>query len=112
MNTINEIIEYICNCQEILRQIKKYGDNLEFETWIYSDTIKINDQFVLESPDLYFDVVKNNVLLIGETRYRFTLHRESRFMRYPAHRKLFNKLFAPTIFKACEKRYKDTGKQK
>ena len=110
MTIFNELIEYFSNYKNILRQIAKYGSNLKFETWIYSDTIKINDQFMLETPDLYFEVVKYNVLLVGETRYRFTLHRESKFMRYPKNNKLFSRLFAPTIFKACNKKYKEREK--
>lgn len=112
MNTIQEFIEYISNCHKILHQIKLHGDKLEFETWIYSGTIKINDQFALDSPDIYFDVAKNNVILVGETRYRFTLHRETEIMQTPKHKKLFNCIFAPTIFWACEKKYKKIGKQR
>lgn len=112
MNKLNEIIGYISDCHNILRQIKLYGKNLEFETWIYSGTIKINDQFTLKTPDIYFDVVKYNVILVGETRYRFTLHRKSEIMQHPKHRKLFDYICAPTIFKACTKKYKNTGKQK
>ena len=112
MTVFSEIIEYFSNCRNILKQIAQYGDNLKFETWIYSDTIKINDQFMLKTPDMYFEVIKYNVLLLGETRYRFTLHRESKIMRYPKHNKLFDRLFAPTIFRACNKKYKAIGKQK
>lgn len=112
MTVFNELIEYFSNCKNILRQIEKYGSNLEFETWIYSGTIKINDQFMLKTPDLYFEVIKYNVLLVGETRYRFVLHRESDVMRFPKRRKLFDRIFAQTIFKACNKKYKEIGKQK
>jgi hypothetical protein len=112
MTIFNEFIEYFSNYRNILKQIAQYGDNLEFETWIYSGTIKINDQFMLKTPDIYFDVIKYNVLLVGETRYRFTLHRESEIMRYPKNRKLFDRIFAPGIFTACNKKFKATGKQK
>lgn len=112
MNIINEILEYVLNCKNILRQIKKYGDNLEFETWIHRGTIKINDEFTLKTPDIHFDIVKYDVLLVGATRYRFTLHHESKFMSYPKHRKLFDVLFGPTIFRACINKYNKTGKQK
>lgn len=112
MKIINELIEYISSCKKIIRQINQHGDKLEFETWIYSDTIKINDTFTLKTPEIYFEVIKYNVLLVGETRYRFTLHRESEIMRYPKHRKLFDKLCAQTIFTACAKKYKKREKQK
>ena len=112
MSVFCEIIEYWLNCKNIIRQISACGDNLEFETWIYHDTIKINDQFRLRTTDLYFDVVKYETLLVGETRYRFTLHRESEIMRYPKHRKLFDIIFAPTIFKVCAKQYKKQKEQK
>ncbi|MBR4507052.1 MAG: hypothetical protein IKP24_00800 [Alphaproteobacteria bacterium] len=112
MNIVHELIEYISSCKNILCQIRQHGDNLEFETWIYSGTIKINDQFMLKTPDLYFEVLKYNVLLVGETRYRFSLHRESDIMRYPKHPKLFDRIFAPTIFRACNKKYKEREKQK
>ena len=112
MTIFHELTEYISNCKNIIHHLKKHGDNLEFETWIYSGTIKINDQFMLKTPDIYFDVIKYNVLLVGETRYRFTLHRESGIMRYPKNRKLFDRIFAPGIFTACNKKFKATGKQK
>lgn len=112
MTWAHEILEYISNCKTILHHIQKYGDNLEFETWIHHDTIKINDEFRLKTPDLYFDIVKNNILLVGEKRYRFTLHRESELMSYPKHRKLFSVLFGPTIFRACMKKYQEREKQK
>ena len=112
MTVFSELIEYFSNCKNILHQIKQYGDNLKFETWIYSDTIKINDIFMLETPNIYFEVVKYNILLVGETRYRFTLHRESEIMRYPKNNTLFNRMFAPIIFKACNKKYKEREKQK
>lgn len=112
MKILNEIKEYISSCQYILRQIKLYGDKLEFETWIYSGTIKINDTFALKTPELYFEVIKYNILLVGETRYRFSLHNESGKVQYPKNRKLFDVIFAPTIFKACDRKYKKQGKQK
>ncbi len=111
MAIFHEVIEYISNCKNILRQISVYGDNLEFETWIYSDIIKINDEFSLRTPDIYFDVVKYETLL-GDTPYRFVLHNESELMPYPKNRKLFNRIFAPIIFRACAKRYKKREKQK
>ena len=112
MKIVQELIEYISSCKKILHHIKQHGENLEFETWIYSDTIKINDTLTLKTPEIYFEVIKYNVLLVGETRYRFTLHRESEIMQYPKHRKLFDKLCAPTIFRACNKKYKEMDKQK
>ena len=113
MKTFCEIIEYTKNCKNLIRYIKQYGDNLEFETWIYSDTIKINDCFVLDTPDLYFAVMRYETLLIGETHYRFELHKESWIMRYPKHKKLFDILFAPRIFKTCATEYKkQRAKQK
>lgn len=112
MTIFNEFIEYFSNYRNILKQIAQYGDNLEFETWIYSGTIKINDAFTLNSPDLYFEVIKYETLLVGETRYRFVLHRESKLMAYPKHRKLFDVLFAPIIFNTCAKKYKKQEKQK
>ena len=112
MNIFREIIEYYFNCKNILRQISQHGDNLEFETWIHHDTIKINDQFMLRCPNIHFDVVKYETLLVGETRFRFTLHRESKLMRFPKNRKLFDRIFAPTIFNACKKKYKQREKQK
>ena len=111
MNKVKKIIEYISNCKNIIRQISIYGDNLKFETWIHRDTIKISDEYTLKTPNICFDVVKYTTML-GETPYRFTLHSESELMRYPQHRKLFNRLFAPIIFKKCRKRYKQIGKQK
>ena len=62
MKIFCEIIEYSKNCKNIIRQIKQHGDNLEFETWIYSDTIKINDCFMLTTPDLHFAAIRNNRL--------------------------------------------------
>lgn len=112
MFSVNEFIEYFSNCRNILHQIEQYGNNLQFETWIYSDTIKINDQFMLKTPELCFEVIKYETLLVGETRYRFVLHTESELMRHPKNNKLFDRIFAPTIFKACNKRYKEIGKQK
>ena len=112
MTIFYELTEYISNCKNIVRHLKKHGDNLEFETWIYSGTIKINDAFTLKSPDLYFEVIKYETLLVGETRYRFVLHRESKLMSYPKHRKLFDVLFAPIIFNKCAKKYKKQEKQK
>ncbi len=113
MKIICEIIEYRKNCKNIIRQIKQHGDDLKFETWIYSDTIKINDRFMLDTPDLYFAVMQYETLLVGETRFRFELHRESDIMRYPNHRKLFDILFAPRIFKTCATEYKkQRAKQK
>jgi hypothetical protein len=112
MTIFHELTEYISNCKNIIHHLKKHGDNLEFETWIYSGTIKINDAFTLNSPDLYFEVIKYETLLVGETRYRFVLHRESKLMAYPKHRKLFDVLFAPIIFNTCAKKYKKQEKQK
>lgn len=113
MKIFREIIEYTKNCKNIIRQIKQYGDNLEFESWIYSDTIKINDSFMLRTPNLYFVVMRYETLLVGETRFRFELHNESWVMHYPKHRKLFDILFAPRIFKTCATEYKkQRAKQK
>ena len=112
MNIFREITEYYFDCKKILHQISEHGDNLEFETWIHHGTIKINDQFMLRCPDMHFNVVKYETLLVGETRFRFTLCRESELMRFPKHRKLFDRLFARIIFNACEKKYKQREKQK
>lgn len=110
MIKIQELTKYISNCKHILRQISMHGDNLRFETWIHRGTIKVSDEYTLETPDIYFDVAKYKHF--GETPYRFTLHRESVFMQYPKHRKVFNRIFAPIIFRACDKKYKNIGKQK
>lgn len=113
MNIFSEIIEYTKNCKNLICQIHKYGNNLQFESWFYSDTIKINDSFTLRTPDIYFVVIQYETILVGETHYRFELHNESWVMRYPKHRKLFDILFAPTIFKICAKKYnKQRTKQK
>jgi len=113
MSLFCELLEYHANCNQILCHIKRHGPELQFESWFYGgDKFKINNEFVLRTPELYFEIVKYNVLLVGETRYRFTLHRETDMMSYPKNRKLFNVLFAPIIFKTCMNQYKKTGKQK
>jgi len=113
MKILCEIREYTKNCKNIIRQIKKYGDDLEFETWIYSGTIKINDCFTLDTPDLYFAVIRYETILVGETRFRFELHNASKLMGFPKHKRLFNILFAPTIYRTCAKKYKNQrAKQK
>lgn len=110
MTILNEIIQYFSGYRYALNQIHMHGDCLKFETWFYNDCIKINDEFKLDTPDICFTVVKYERL--GKTPYCFTLHKESEFMRHPKHNKLFNRLFAPMIFRACAKQYKITGKQK
>ena len=111
MKLFREILKYRSCCKNILRQIKTSGDNLEFEQWIHSGTIHVNDEFTCITPDIHFDVMKYYVWW-AESEYRFVLHNESAIMRYPEHPKLFNILFAPTIFKACAKKYKQQEKQK
>jgi len=111
MKSFRKILEYCSNCKNILRQIKKYGNNLKFEQWIHSGTIHVNDEFTLDGPDVHFDVIKYYVWW-AESRYRFVLHTETAIMQYPTNRKLFNRLFAPIIFNACAKKYKKQEKQK
>lgn len=111
MIIFKELIQYISYYQYILRQISIYGDKLEFETWIYSDKIKINDEFSLRTPEIYFEVAKYNVPL-NATKYKFNICKGPLFIKHIIHRKLFDYLFAPTIFKACKKKYKEIGKQK
>lgn len=112
MNKLREFRQNAIYCKQIIRYINEYGDNLEFETWIYSDTIKIADIFMLQTPDLYFEVMQYETLLVGATRYRFTLHRESETVHHPKHKKLFDHLFAPIIFNKCVTRYKHQDKEK
>lgn len=100
MIIVPDIIQDMKTCQDILNQISSYGDNLEFETWIYSDTIKISDSFVLRTPNIYFEVVKHS--LLSKTPYSFSMYDTSLSIK---HKKLFNRICAPTIFKACAKHY-------
>ena len=111
MIKFSEIKEYITDCKNIVRQVKIYGDKLKFETWIYSGILKISDAFLLDTPDMRFEVVKYNIKL-GPTRYRLVLNRKPVFMEYPKDIQSFNRLVAPVIFMACARKYKEKGKHK
>ena len=111
MIIFKELTQFISIYKYIFHQISDYGSNLEFETWIYSDKIKINDEFSLHTPDIYFEVVRYNIPL-NATKYKFNIYTGPMFIKCITHRKLFDYLFTPAIFKVCEKKYKEMGKQK
>ena len=110
MTILKKIINSISNGKYIIKYIRLHSSNLYFDTWIYSDTLKISDRYILRTPDVYFEVIKYHVL--SDTKYRFNLIGQSKIIEDPKHATLFNYFAAPSIFRACAKEYKKTGKQK
>ena len=99
MNIFYEIKNYISEIKHMSRQIDSHKNKLEFETWIYSDTIHISDSFRLNTTDMYIEVMKYYVWW-AHTRFRIISY-NPRTMQTIQHRKLFNRIAARIIFNKC-----------
>ena len=109
MNIFHEIKNYISEIKHLSRQIDSHKNKLEFETWIYSDTIKINESFILQTADISIEVLHYYVWW-AHTRFRIVSY-NPRTMQTIQHRKLFNRIAARIIFNKCLDAYKNRHKR-
>ena len=109
MNIFHEIKNYISEIKHMSRQIDSHKNELRFETWIYSDTIKINESFILQTADISIEVMKYYVWW-AHTRFRIVSY-NPRTMQTIQHRKLFNRITARIIFNKCLDAYKNGNKK-